>query len=548
MVPAGKSLVPDPVPGLPTGTLVDHYRCLRARTSRGAPKFPRGIVVTVTDQFGTRQVHVRKPAKICVATDKNGEGVHRPGSRLLCYKIKPVPRTSQTGVQATDQFGTLIFDVKKEAELCVPAAAPATACPVAFDVTPVAGAGARTSATRIETGWTGAMHERDVPEERGFTVHVTCESSTPPCGVCTIDGLACAKIGRCAGNVTSRCDVISGPDGDDCGGAMCEVSLLPPMHVHTGGTPLCAVQLLQTDVAGSVDNEAGATDLVLDVRTKWYLGYSNAHPCPICTGDTTPNDEIRDGTCLGGERDGLDCDANGSDATFGSTSLDCPPQGNISGAGVPQHLDLTTGTVSLPALYPCDPPYDAFDCPCPSERFCDGSGQACTSSADCPACTANADCGQFGLCDGSHCSCVLNGNAQGRLPNACSDIICEDIGDGQGLCLGEPPISFCDGFLRANGEPILACITNDDCTARADDCPGGNCGICGLTRPRPCFLDPIVATGNPSTTAPLLVGVGCLPASAAAPLNFNAGLPGPERVHLQVELTPQIVPGPACGF
>ncbi len=124
MVPSAKSIVPDPPPGLPDpSSQVDNYRCLRARLTRGAGGFPRDLKaqpLSVSDQFGARTVFLRKPAELCLPTDKNGGGIENPQVHLVCYKIKVDPRTSETGVQVKSSLGELALDLKREAELCVP--------------------------------------------------------------------------------------------------------------------------------------------------------------------------------------------------------------------------------------------------------------------------------------------------------------------------------------------------------------------------------------------------------------------------------------------
>jgi hypothetical protein len=144
MVPAGKSLPPDPPPGLPDPASADHYRCVKTRvkknvceddpgvqcktdqdcTDAGAAGpcnrgLPKGVVLTVDDQFGSRQVKIKAPTQLCVPTDKNGEGINDPATHLMCYSVRPDPKTRTRGVQATDQFGEAVLDLKKEAELCL---------------------------------------------------------------------------------------------------------------------------------------------------------------------------------------------------------------------------------------------------------------------------------------------------------------------------------------------------------------------------------------------------------------------------------------------
>ena len=121
LVPSSMSLPPAPAPSLPDyDSQVDHYRCLKAQISGGTPAFPRRQSLTVEDELGQRQVRVIKPTKLCMATAVDGEGIKDPETHLMCYKVSAKPRTKIEDVQVRDRFGSGVFDLKGEAELCVP--------------------------------------------------------------------------------------------------------------------------------------------------------------------------------------------------------------------------------------------------------------------------------------------------------------------------------------------------------------------------------------------------------------------------------------------
>jgi hypothetical protein len=120
LVPSSKSLPPTPPPGPPGSSQVDHYRCVSAKIAKGTPKFPKDVTAAVADQFGSRTALVKKPSRLCVPTNKNGEGLKNPTEALMCYKIKADVKTPFEGVQVNNQFGPVTLDVKKEVELCVP--------------------------------------------------------------------------------------------------------------------------------------------------------------------------------------------------------------------------------------------------------------------------------------------------------------------------------------------------------------------------------------------------------------------------------------------
>jgi hypothetical protein len=79
----------------------------------------------VADEFAAaRTLDLKKPKRLCVAVDKNGEGVPDPEAVLLCYKAKPAKgqpkHEKRKGVYVGHQFATGQLDTVGEQELCVP--------------------------------------------------------------------------------------------------------------------------------------------------------------------------------------------------------------------------------------------------------------------------------------------------------------------------------------------------------------------------------------------------------------------------------------------
>ena len=68
----------------------------------------------------TRALEVKKPLVLCVATEKNGEVVHRPNAHLLCHKVTPTTPHFVNGAQTADQFGSRVLSPRREREFCVP--------------------------------------------------------------------------------------------------------------------------------------------------------------------------------------------------------------------------------------------------------------------------------------------------------------------------------------------------------------------------------------------------------------------------------------------
>jgi hypothetical protein len=106
---------------------LDHFKCYKAKVAKGTPKLPKGVQVTLADQFdpkSARTFDVKKPKHLCLPVDKNGEGIKNPDGHLLCYQVT-IPRgqpkhVARVGVHVGDQFGGEQLNTIKEEELCVP--------------------------------------------------------------------------------------------------------------------------------------------------------------------------------------------------------------------------------------------------------------------------------------------------------------------------------------------------------------------------------------------------------------------------------------------
>jgi len=88
LVPAAKSLVAPPGPLV--NPAIDHFNCYLVARSKGAPPFANIPGVTVDDQFGPVTLEVTGPRYLCAPADKNGEDPSAPGEpgHLMCYFTK----------------------------------------------------------------------------------------------------------------------------------------------------------------------------------------------------------------------------------------------------------------------------------------------------------------------------------------------------------------------------------------------------------------------------------------------------------------------------
>jgi cysteine-rich repeat protein len=405
--------------------------------------------------------------------------------------------------------------------------------------------------TELDTGWTGISHDADINDQLLTIGNLLCEGpfagGPEPCGVCDVLGLNPATEDcRCSNNNRNICDQPFVADADDCGGAVCNCYFGDPLPLAAGNTPACVVNRFFDDISGTANVDTGEGAISANLRSVVYLGIDQLTQCPACGGtctapvanvgdpcshdyvcdtssgsgdgvcanyDPTANDGVRGGTCYGGEDEGLTCDVGVYNTSFpapggGGSSLDCfPTPGlNVSGGGLKISLTQTTGTLSTTAGIPCGffnlPPEI---CPC---GVCTGDVTVtCTSNTDC---TGVGTCADTGLVP---------------RPNACADGICTDVGGGEGNCLADAPLKFCDGAVRGNGMGFLACNNNADCAAL-----GSVSGDCTLTGTKECFLDPIVAIGVQDPSFPVGVANFCIAATSNGGINSVAGLPGPGRV------------------
>lgn len=172
---------------------------------------------------------------------------------------------------------------------------------------------------------------------------------------------------------------------------------------------------------------------------------------------------------------------------------------------------------------------------CDNDAECAGvNAGPCLSSIDrCQLalgilCDSDADCASVdvGPCNPSTCSSDGIAGAPSS-PNTCDDWLCSDAGGGEGECTTGPDYGFCDGVLRANGDGVILCGIDDDCSPGVIGVDGGSCS---LVERQECFLDSIVATGAAHTEFPRTAATFCLPPTGSSGVNSITGLPGPARM------------------
>jgi hypothetical protein len=372
-----------------------------------------------------------------------------------------------------------------------------------------------------------------------------CSSTAPPCltyddatmlrsqtDVFVDDAIAYLVVGphdmntqRCTGDTSAMCT--SAPGGTaDCGGPLgtCEFFFGAPRPYASGGIATCITNQWNGTITGTFDQATGASAGVASGLVRVYSGIQVAQPCPVCTGDTFPNDGASDGTCTGGPRNGQPCDGNGlsPETAFGVTSLDCPPGPAAPVATFP--IDLTnTNTGTIAKTVAADSPN------------CSGApGKKCL----CASCSLNDDvpCENDAQCAAASAGTCSNAAGEPRKPNACIDdtsipgdgTMCAPTGNGEGEC---PDSVIVDQSCAM--EWFRSCLTDDDCPATHDHCtahlrecyPGYN-GNIGDS------VSAMGATSDPRNGAAVMkfAAVYCMAPTDSNAVNSVAGFPGPGRV------------------
>jgi hypothetical protein len=115
------SVMPPPL----VDPFTDHFQCYKLKDRKDPGKFIP-VQVTLSDGFQNLTAMVKKPTRLCAPVNKNGEDPTAPDhpDHLLCYQVKDLkdpPFAPITDVDTANQFAVQVLDVKKPAELCVPA-------------------------------------------------------------------------------------------------------------------------------------------------------------------------------------------------------------------------------------------------------------------------------------------------------------------------------------------------------------------------------------------------------------------------------------------
>jgi hypothetical protein len=413
--------------------------------------------------------------------------------------------------------------------------------------------------TLLDTGWTGIAHRTPVVGGAVVTVALSgCAGSERPCGVCNISGPipntepTDFHNRRCTNDTSIQCT-----DDTPCtgGGGTCQYYFGTNLSLAAGGVTTCAVNQINGSITGTANIETGESATTAFVTSRVYNGIAIDAPCPKCVGDATLNDDVQGGTCSGGPRNGLACDANGTvpgRPDFGATSLDCPPNQASLFATLPINLTNATDPVvkTLTASNPGCTGDVGERCLCDS---CNNLNQEpCSSNADCPD-----PAGPFGpICGGKRCIGGANAGAPCNVttecpaggicgrpgeptkPSACLDdtntfgvLDCSDTApvDQEGECTMGPITTTCTLPHAQRG-----CTTNAECTPGTCEAANRACfltgGFSGKNGTNTLIAEGVEDPPVRDVSHPVLGAVFCIAPTGLASVNNVAGLPGPGRL------------------
>ena len=427
------------------------------------------------------------------------------------------------------------------------------------------------TASVLDTGWTGISHRAPIISNGEVTVGLSActGGSSRPCGTCQISGpVANPNAGagqidnrRCTNDTSLRCTSNAPCTG---GGGTCQFFFGSALPLAAGGVTTCVVNQFNGSITGTANVESGDAVNNALLTSRVYTGITIDSPCAQCVGDGAINDGVQGGTCAGGVRNGLACDANGTvpgRPDFGQTSLDCPIASGSLIATLPIDLSNATAPVTktVTATSPGCSGVAGEKCLCDT---CNNiNAEPCDANADCPdpagpigpicggkrciggtnagaACTGNTECPSGGLCarpgePTKTSACLDDTNTPGVLD-------CTDTApvDGEGECTQGPVTTSCS---VASGHAQRGCTVDADC--------GGGVGSCESNN-RECFLTgsatgfgivgttTLIANGMADipmndVAHPTLGAVFCVGPTGSTSVNNVAGLPGPGRVTIR---------------
>ncbi len=493
LVPTAKSLdgpagEPDPASN------VDHYRCVSARTTLGTQELANRTAVNVVDQFGDRQVQLLRTsrARVCVPTDKNGEGIKSPDDHLVCYRTKAVPRSAGVTAEINNQFAAYVVKLGKAAQFCLPAL-PSCVSTAADD----------TTCDGLDDDCDGEFDEDYVSAPTSCGVGACASTGSTSC----VNG---AVVDSCTAGTPAADDETCNGIDDDCSGETDEDYVTTPTICGIGGCAaagsLLCVGGSEEDacVAGTPANDDTTCDGVDDdcsgVADEDYVSAPTNCGVGACasSGSTSCVGGAVEDSCTAGEPAASDTTCNGVDddcngvadedyvstptncgvgacASTGSTSCVNGSVANSCAAGTPAASDTTCNGVDDDCNGVVDEDYVSTPTNCGVGACASTGSTSCVNGSVADSCTAGTPAASDTTCNG--------------VDDDCNGVVDEDYASvptncGVGVCASNGATSCINGSVADScspGEPVPEVCgdgLDNDCNGEADDGCGGGEAVC----------------------------------------------------------------------
>jgi hypothetical protein len=118
LVKPGPTCVPSELGGIDSDLERDHFRCYRAKTAKGSPKFD-AVTAALADTLLTTGTEIRKPAMLCTPTNVGGAGFLDEDALLACYSLKDETKHAGATVSTQNVLASETLAVKNAAMICV---------------------------------------------------------------------------------------------------------------------------------------------------------------------------------------------------------------------------------------------------------------------------------------------------------------------------------------------------------------------------------------------------------------------------------------------
>jgi hypothetical protein len=290
----GKICIDSPLPTLgtppdPNTSGVNNYKCYKIKDNKN-PLFTAITSLAWSDQFGSRNLQILKPTKICTPVDKAGDGISDANVHLMCYQAKlavgELKFAARKVLTKNDNFNNAWLDATGVSQFCVPSykgeiPAPQPEPGDFFDFT--------TDLPDLVGCISGNSFDSTVGGSTIKDLHcgglnlgggpsTVAEGGTP-------DGATSRfEITGCVGSSCTFGPTLAAGAGFECTNTGCNFG--PPLPVFSGGTSTCVLNTFSAPGGGTVDVSSGVSSSTVPLTSAVFLTSNATAPCPRCIAGT----------------------------------------------------------------------------------------------------------------------------------------------------------------------------------------------------------------------------------------------------------------------